>query len=56
MRKLNFEKRAFGLMRDYFFIGNNPFVISFSELIKCKFFKRADGNTKVIKPKITIGI
>lgn len=56
MIKLNFEKRAFGLMRDYFFVGKESFVVPFRDMAKCKFFKRHGGNTKVINPKVTIGI
>lgn len=55
-RPFTYEKRAFGLLRDYFFIGKECFVVTVPEMAKCRFFKQHKGNTKFVVPKVTIGI
>jgi len=55
-RPFTYEKRAFGLLRDYFFIGKECFVVTVPEMVKCRFFKQHKGNTKFVNPKVTIGI
>jgi hypothetical protein len=56
-RPFTYDKRAFGLLRDYLFIGKESFVVNLVDMKKCRFFRSSlAGGHRFTTPRVTIGI